>query len=434
MNKNTQETLKEFKITGRKQKKQGVNTQILTLLNRENAEKIKKFHETFPMYQQTPLAELKETAKVLGLGNLYVKDESYRFGLNAFKVLGGSHAIGKYLAGKLGKELEEISYDVLISEETREKLGDITFVTATDGNHGRGVAWTANQFKQKSVVYMPKGSAQERLDNIRAAGADASITDMNYDDAVRLASKHAQENEWVLVQDTAWEGYEEIPTWIMQGYETMGLEALEQLPEMPTHIFLQAGVGSMAAAIAGFFVSAYQEIHQGKFKKNSNNKNECDEKDARKSVGKCPMIVIVEPNKADCFYQTAEADDGKLYFTTGDMDTIMAGLACGEPCSIAWDILKDCADYYISFPDYAAAKGMRILGNPVKGDTRVIAGESGASAFGCVAEIMSNPELINIKEKLHLDENSKVLFFNTEGDTDKENYKAIVWDGKYPSI
>ena len=220
------------------------------LLNRETAEKIREFHKTFPMYEPTPLAELKETAKYLGLGNIYVKDESFRFGLNAFKVLGGSHAIGKYLAGILGKELSEISYDLLVSDETREKLGDITFVTATDGNHGRGVAWTANQFKQKSVVYMPKGSAEERLNNIKAAGADASITDMNYDDAVRLANKNAQEKGWVLVQDTAWEGYEEIPTWIMQGYGTMGLEALEQMPEKPTHIFLQAGVGSMAAAIA----------------------------------------------------------------------------------------------------------------------------------------------------------------------------------------
>ena len=373
MSVNNNETYASFKITNRKHKEKADTSQISSLLNKETAEKIREFHKTFPMYQPTPLAHLKETAKYLGLNDIYVKDESYRFGLNAFKVLGGSHAIGKYLAGKLGKDISDLSYEMLISDETREQLGDITFVTATDGNHGRGVAWTANQFKQKSVVYMPKGSAQERLDNIKAAGADASITDMNYDDAVRLANKHAQERGWVLVQDTAWDGYEEIPTWIMQGYGTMGLEAFEQIPEKPTHIFLQAGVGSMAAAIAGFFVSIYGED--------------------------CPMIVIVEPNKADCFYKTAEADDGELHFTTGEMDTIMAGLACGEPCSIAWDILKNSADYYISCPDYAAAKGMRILGNPAKGDVRVISGESGASAFGCVAEIMSNPRLNEIKQQ-----------------------------------
>lgn len=407
MNTKINNMAKSFKITSRKQKETLPAEHLLVLLNKETAENIREFHQTFPMYQPTPLTELKETAAYLGLGNIYVKDESYRFGLNAFKVLGGSHAIGKYLAGKLGKELKDISYEMLISENIREQLGDITFVTATDGNHGRGVAWTANQFKQKSVVYMPKGSAKERLDNIRAAGADASIMDMNYDDAVRLAGKHAQERGWILVQDTAWDGYEEIPTWIMQGYGTMGLEALEQMPDKPTHIFLQAGVGSMAAAIAGFFTAVYGEER--------------------------PMIVVVEPNKADCFYRTVEADDGKLHFVTDDMDTIMAGLACGEPCSIAWEILKDCADYYISCPDYAAAKGMRILGNPAKGDMSVISGESGASAFGCVAEIMSNPELASIKEKLQLDETSRVLFFSTEGDTDRENYKAIVWDGKFPS-
>ena len=134
--------------------------------------------------------------------------------------------------------------------KNRELLGEITFVTATDGNHGRGVAWTANQMKQHAVVYMPKGSVAERLANIHAEGADASITELNYDDAVRLANRQAEEKGWVMVQDTAWDGYEDIPTWIMQGYGTMGLEALEQLPEKPTHIFLQAGVGSMAGAAA----------------------------------------------------------------------------------------------------------------------------------------------------------------------------------------
>lgn len=377
----------------------------LSFLSREEVEKIREFHKSFPMYEKTPLANLTETAAYLGLGGVYVKDESKRFGLNAFKVLGGSYAIGKYLAGKLQKDISEVGYEVLISEETRKTLGDITFVTATDGNHGRGVAWTANQLRQKSVVYMPKGSAQERLNNILAEGAEASITDVNYDDAVRMASRRAEEKDCVLVQDTAWEGYEDIPTWIMQGYGTMGLEAYEQLPEKPTHIFLQAGVGSMAAAITGLFAYIYGEER--------------------------PIITIVEPNKADCIYRTAEADDGELHFVTGDMDTIMAGLACGEPCSIGWKVMADYADHFISCPDYAAAKGMRILGNPTGADERVISGESGASAFGCVAEIMTNPNLVWMKERLGLDENSKVLFFSTEGDTDKENYKAIVWDGKY---
>ncbi len=380
----------------------------LNFLSRDTAQAIRRFHESFPMYAPTPLACLPETAKCLGLGALYVKDESYRFGLNAFKVLGGSFAMGSYLAEKLGKDISQVDYNTLISPETKEQLGDITFVTATDGNHGRGVAWSANRFGQRSVVYMPKGSAQERLDNIRAEGSDASITDMNYDDAVRLANRQAQEQGWVLVQDTAWEGYEDIPTWIMQGYSTMGLEAFEQLPQKPTHIFLQAGVGSMAGAIAGLFASLYGADR--------------------------PIVTIVEPNKADCVFRTAQANDGKLHFVTGDMDTIMAGLACGEPCSIGWNVLRDHADHFISCPDYVAAKGMRILGNPAGKDDRVVSGESGASCFGCVAEIMTNPELAHIKSAIGLDETSKVLFFSTEGDTDKENYKAIVWDGKHPSV
>ena len=380
----------------------------LDFLSPERARAIRDFHRSFPMYAPTPLAHLPETAKYLGLGDLYVKDESYRFGLNAFKVLGGSFAIGNYLAKRLGKDISDVSYDFLISPEAKQRLGDLTFVTATDGNHGRGVAWTANQFKQNSVVYMPKGSAQERLDNIRAEGSNASITELNYDDAVRLASRQAEEQGWVLVQDTAWEGYEDIPARIMQGYCTMGLEAYEQIPEKPTHIFLQAGVGSMAGAIAGLFAALYGEDR--------------------------PIVTIVEPSKADCIFRTAQANDGKLRFVAGDMDTIMAGLACGEPCSIAWNVLKDHADHFISCPDYVAAKGMRILGNPAGRDDRVISGESGASCFGCVAEIMTNPELTHIREKLALNETSRVLFFSTEGDTDRKHYKDIVWDGKFSSF
>ena len=373
--------------------------------NITKAEEVRRFHRSFPMYAPTPLAVLPETAKMLGIGEIYVKDESHRFGLNAFKVLGGSYAMGNILAKQLGKPLSETGYAVLTAPETRKTLGDITFITATDGNHGRGVAWTANTLGQKSVVHMPKGSAQERLNNIRACGAHADIIDGNYDDAVRLSRKEAEENGWVVVQDTSWEGYEEIPAWIMEGYCTMGLEAYEQLPQKPTHIFLQAGVGSMAGAIAALFASIYQEDR--------------------------PKIIIVEPNSADCFYRTAKADDGNLHTVTGDMQTIMAGLACGEPCHLAWEILKDCADHFIAFPDWAAAKGMRILGNPLGRDDRVISGESGASAFGCMAAILTQPELAEMKEELALNEHSRVLFFSTEGATDRKNYRKIVWDGAF---
>lgn len=375
----------------------------------EHAKKALAYHSSFPEYQETPLAELKNLAGYLGIKDIYVKDESYRFGLNAFKVLGGSYCIGNYIADRLGKDISELPYEKLVSPEVQEEIGQLTFVTATDGNHGRGIAWTANRLGQKSVVFMPKGSAEERLHNIQALGADASITDMNYDDAVRHANACAEKHGWVMVQDTAWEGYEKIPGWIMEGYTTMALEAVRQLEkEKPTHIFLQAGVGAMAGAITGFFSDYYKEER--------------------------PVITIVEPNKADCIYRSAKANDGKPHFVTGDMNTIMAGLACGEPCTIGWDVLKDHADYFVSMPDYVAAKGMRILGSPLKDDQRVISGESGAATLGFVAEVMTNPALNEMREALKLDENSGILCISTEGDTDQENYRNVLWDGLHPSF
>ncbi|MBQ6716551.1 MAG: diaminopropionate ammonia-lyase [Clostridia bacterium] len=368
------------------------------------SQKVKSFHESFPVYSLTPLVKYTNTAQKLGVHEIYVKDESKRFGLNAFKALGGSYAIGRYVGRKLGLCEEELSYASLTDRSVKEKLGDITFVTATDGNHGRGVAWAAKELGFKSVVYMPKGSAQERLQNIKKAGADASITDMNYDDCVRLSKKMADEKGWVVVQDTAWEGYDEIPTWIMQGYGTMALEAIEELKQAPTHVFLQAGVGSMAAAVAQVLTDAYRENP--------------------------PKIIIVEPNRADCFYQSSVA--GERTFVTGEMNTIMAGLACGEPCTIAWEILKSVTSAFLSCPDYAAAEGMRILAKPEAGDEPMVSGESGASAFGCVSEILMNSALSHIKEALGLNADSRLLFFSTEGATDTKNYRAIVEDGAYP--
>ena len=225
---------------------------------------------------------------------------------------------------------------------------------------------------------------------------------------------YAKEGEdrygWVLVQDTAWDGYEEIPGWIMEGYTTMAAEATEQLQgEKPTHVFLQAGVGAMSGAICGYFASLYGDNER-------------------------PIITIVEPDQADCIYQTAKANDGKLHFVTGDMNSIMAGLCCGEPCSIGWNVLRDHADHFISMPDAIAAEGMRILGNPLNGDPKVISGESGAATLGFVAEVLRNPELAELKNALQLNSDSRILCFSTEGDTDRENYRRIVWDGLYPNF
>ena len=195
-------------------------------------ERASRFHKTIPGYAPTPLVSLDHLARKLGVTQVLVKDESKRFGLNAFKALGGSYAMARCLGQRLGWPEEKLTFEALMAPEVREKLGELTFVTATDGNHGLGVAWAARQLGHKSVVYMPKGSAQERLDNIRAQGAQAEITDLNYDDAVRLANRMGQEHGWILVQDTAWPGYEEIPAWIMEGYTTIAWELFQQLEQL----------------------------------------------------------------------------------------------------------------------------------------------------------------------------------------------------------
>ncbi len=373
------------------------------------ASKVLNFHKSFGEYSVTPLASLPALAKDLGVAGIHVKDESKRFGLNAFKVLGGSYAIGCLLAERLGRPLEELGRPELCSAAVREQLGQITFATATDGNHGRGVAWTAQQLGQKAVVYMPKGSAQIRVDNIRATGAECFVTDLNYDDAVRLTNKNAEENGWIMVQDTAWEGYEDIPRWIMQGYMTLAIEALEQLRatgiNRPTHVFLQAGVGSFAGAALGFLAAALGED--------------------------LPTTIIVEPHQANCIYKSMTAADGKPHNVTGDLDTLMAGLACGEPSTISWGVLRDYAAASISCPDFIAANGMRILSSPLGSDQRVISGESGAVGCGILDFILRHKAGENIRKELGLNADSQVLLISTEGDTSPETFRNVVWYGQH---
>lgn len=370
------------------------------------------FHKSLPGYKATPLVELDDLAKYYGVQKLWLKDESKRFGLNAFKVLGGSYAIGKYLSQKLGRDMSELPFNVLISDEVKKQLGDVTFVTATDGNHGRGVAWVANKLRQKSVVYMPKGSAKMRFDAIAREGADVSITDLNYDDAVRLANKGAEEHGWIMVQDTAWDGYEEIPLWIMQGYSTIINEIVEQLEaakeEKPTHVFLQAGVGSFAGAVQGYLAHLHGDDR--------------------------PITIICEPHGANCIYKSMEANDGKPHNVTGDLTTIMAGLACGEPNTISWKILRDNADFSVSCDDSIAARGMRVLSSPLGNDQRVISGESGAVGLGLFTVLSEKKEeYVELMKALKIDENSRILCISTEGDTDVEGYKNVVWNGSHPN-
>jgi diaminopropionate ammonia-lyase len=369
------------------------------------------FHSSIPGYEPTPLRSLPRLAAELGVDGIYVKDESYRFGLNAFKVLGASYAIARYLSGRLGMNISELPYAVLAGDEIKSRLGDVTFATTTDGNHGRAVAWTARMLRQNSVVYMPKGSAKQRYDAIAAEGARVAIRDVNYDESVRMTADEAAQKGWVVIQDTAWPGYEDIPLWIMQGYGSMTGEALEQLRlaghERPTHVFAQAGVGSFAGAAQGFFRAAFGE--------------------------KCPKVVVAEANKADCYYRSAYAGDGRPRSVTGDMDTLMAGLACGEPNTIAFGILRDNVSAFVSCPDYVAARGMRILGNPLAGDPLIRSGESGAVTTGLLSFMAQCDYLSDMRSALELGRDSVVLLFSTEGDTAPDRYRSIVWDGEFPT-
>ena len=378
----------------------------LPIMDVKEVEKARVFHKSFPQYSETPLANLKEMAKFLGLEKVCIKDESDRFGLNAFKVLGGSYAIARHIADELGRDITTVNYKYLTSDDLKKDLGNIvTFFSATDGNHGRGVAWAANKLGQKCVIYMPKGSTQYRLNAIKAENAEATIEEYNYDDCVRkAAAESAKRPHSVVIQDTAWEGYEKIPSWIMQGYGTMALESSEQFGERPTHIFIQAGVGSLAGGIVGFFTNKYKDNP--------------------------PIMVVVETSVADCLYKSAVKNTGETVIVGGEMDSIMAGLCCGEPNITSWDILRNHVNCFVSADDNVTRLGMRMLSAPIKGDPQVVSGESGAVPFGVLVSIMKDPKYSDLKIKLKLDANSKVLLFSTEGNTDPERYENIIWGGK----
>lgn len=367
------------------------------------ARSVWRFHRQLPGYAPTNLVRLRQLARAWGLADILVKDESTRFGLKAFKVLGGSYAVARMVCEKLGIAIEAADYSHLVSDKVRRRLGRLTLATATDGNHGRGVAWAAEQFKQPAVIFMPRGSAQARVASIRSHGASVEVTNLNYDDTVRLARQRARENGWQLIQDTAWEGYTAIPRWIMQGYLTMAAEAAEQMTDAglrPTHVFLQAGVGAFAGAMTGYLARRYSDNP--------------------------PRFVIIEPENAACILASAAAADGRPRNVAGDLNTIMAGLACGEPSLAAWEIVRDFASGYISCADEAAANGMGTLAYPLPGDPAVEAGESGAVGLGVLDRLMNTPRLAAVKQKLKIGPQATLLCFNTEGATDPVNYRDIL--------
>lgn len=382
-----------------------------TFLSTQVTENVRRIHNSLDGYQPTPLIRLDGMAKALGVKAIYVKDESCRFGLKAFKALGGLYALFWVVCQEFGLNPETTNFADLKSPVLREQVKKLVFVTATDGNHGKGIAWAAGQLGCKAHIYMPKGSSEVRAQAIRDVGkAEVSITKLGYDDAVRYAAEMAKKNGWHLVQDTSWYGYEETPKRIIQGYTTMAAEAIDQLIaqgfECPTHVFLQAGVGAMAGGVLGYLVNHWEM--------------------------KRPAFCIVEPENAACIYRSAQVADGEPHSATGCGQTIMAGLNCGEPCTITWPILRDFADWYFSCPDYTAAYGMRLFGAPEAGDSRIISGESGAVTAGLLNLLMRKEDCRELAKHVGLNESSVVLLFSTEGDTDPVHYRQVVWDGEMP--
>ncbi|MBQ3435222.1 MAG: diaminopropionate ammonia-lyase [Selenomonadaceae bacterium] len=350
-------------------------------------EPIRKLHTSFDVYNETPLIELKNFK---GVRSVYVKDESQRFGLKAFKGLGGVWAIYTVISRELGLNnptLEEIF-------QHRDELSAMTFITTTDGNHGKGVSWAAGLFGCKSFVYMPRGTVEVRAQAIRDAGsATVEITDMTYDDCVKFTARLAEEEHWHLIQDTSWAGYEDIPAQIMLGYSTLAYEALRQMNyQRPTHIFLQAGVGSMAGAIAAVFAEVFKDNP--------------------------PRITIVEPTEVACFYETMRVGDGQIHSATGNGQTMMAGLNCATPCELAWKILRRYAADAATITDDVAADAMRTLA-----ENGIISGESGCAGFALANAALDSSEL---RRALELDADAIIFVINTEGDTDPDNYKKIL--------
>ncbi len=340
-----------------------------------------QFHQSILEYKASPLLSLQNFANQMGVKEIWIKDESTRFGLQAFKGLGASYAIA----------------ELLKKQPTLE-----TFCTATDGNHGRAVAWSANRTGKKAIVFVPKDTTSSRMQAIEKEGATVIKIDGNYDETCNHAFEVSKKEGWQLVQDTAWEGYEEIPAMIMAGYLTHFIE-LENSLHAATNasvdfVFLQAGVGSWAASAAWYYTNRY-----------ANNK---------------PKLIIVEPTASDGIFQSFIKD--QRTDPLGNQETIMAGLNCGIPSLTAWEIIKACVDASIIIEDDFTKQAMRQLHKPFANDEQIIAGESGAAGLAGLMAIMMDERFAHLKKSIGLNEQSKILLYNTEGATDYERYQKIV--------
>lgn len=354
---------------------------------------------SWPGHAPTRLVDLGGLAGRIGVASLHYKDESTRFGLGSFKALGGAYAVARLLQRKVEEALgHPVPMTEITSGAHSEIASGITVCCATDGNHGRSVAWGARSFGCRCVIFIHATVSEARRQAIAEFGAEVCRCAGNYDDSVREAQETATSEGWFVVSDTSYDGYMDIPKDVMQGYELMAAEAFDQLDSRPSHLFLQTGVGGMAAAVAA----------QAK----------------RRWGADRPRIVLADPDKAACWLESMKAGEPVAF--RGELDTLMAGLACGEVSALAWDILRDHADAVMALPDSSAPELMRRLANPVAGDPPVVAGES---AVAGLAGLLAAFEDAEARRLLDLDDNSRVLVFGTEGATDPDLYRDIVGAG-----
>jgi diaminopropionate ammonia-lyase len=346
-------------------------------------------------YEVTPLHDMTALARQSGVAAILLKDEATRFGLGSFKALGGAYAVYSVLADELARRgvASGVRSADLSSGGYRGATEGITVTCATDGNHGRAVAWGARRFHCRCAVFVHEGVSQGRVDAIAQYGAEVRRVPGSYDDAVREAARQAQANGWFIVSDTSWSGYTEVPRQIMQGYRLMADEAADQwVGGPPTHVFIQGGVGGVAAAVSVQMRARFEPE---------------------------PALVVVEPDRAACLLASAEL--GRPATIAGDLDTLMAGLACGEPSLVAWQELDHAAAAFMAIPDEAAMACMRLLA-----EHRIVGGESGvASLAGCLLAAADPAARV----VLGLDASSRVLAFNTEGATDPALYQRLVGGG-----
>lgn len=349
----------------------------------------------------TPLHVLSGLAKELGLGALYLKDEGFRLGLGSFKALGGAYALMILVKEEAEHRLgRSVAVQELMSSEVRAIAATMTFACATDGNHGRSVAQGAQLMGAKAKIFVHSGVSQARIDAITRYGAQMIRVNGNYDDSVAEAARVATAQGWTVLSDTSWPGYEYIPGLVSQGYTVMVREILSELPEPPTHVFLQAGVGGFAAAVAGHMALVLGD--------------------------KRPYVTVVDPSRAACLYESVKA--GKPVKVAEGQPTIMAMLECYEPSLVAFRILARVADGFMTVDEQTAPDAMRRLASPAAGDPPIVAGESGGVGLAGVVTVLRDPALA---AKIGLGPKARVLVINTEGATDPVLYQSIV--GRSPS-